>query len=90
MGVDAAGSAYLAGVTISADFPLKDAFDPTFTGDSSNNVFVAKLDATGSTLVYATYVGGAGEGGVSSMSAFAVDPNSDTPTSWARRAPTSR
>ncbi len=75
VGVDAAGSAYLAGVTTSAEFPLKNAFDPAFTGDSSNNLFVAKLDPTGSALVYATYVGGAGEGGVSSMSAFAVDPN---------------
>ena len=75
VGVDAAGSAYLAGVTSSVNFPLKDAFDPTFTGDTHDAVFVAKLDPSGSALVYATYVGGAGDAGVSLMSAFAVDPN---------------
>jgi Beta-propeller repeat len=55
--VDADGSAYVTGQTISADFP-------TSTGvlDASHgglaDAFVAKLDASGSNLVYATYVGG--------------------------------
>ncbi|MBI2322917.1 MAG: SBBP repeat-containing protein [Chloroflexi bacterium] len=55
--VDAAGSAYVAGSTLSTDFPTTaGAFDQTYNG--GGEAFVAKLNATGSTLVYATYMGG--------------------------------
>jgi len=55
--VDSAGSAYVTGFTDSPDFPL------TSLGSlpaGSDHVFVAKLDATGSNLVYADYIGGNG------------------------------
>ena len=53
--VDSTGSVYVAGYTDSADFPLSTIGSlPTHT----NHVFVAKLDATGSNLVYADYIGG--------------------------------
>jgi hypothetical protein len=53
--VDSTGSVYVAGSTDSADFPLATLGSlPT----STDNVFVAKLDPSGSNLVYADYIGG--------------------------------
>jgi hypothetical protein len=57
--VDPVGNAYVTGVTSSSDFPTTaGAFDTTFNG--SFDAFVTKLDAAGSMLVYATYLGGSG------------------------------
>src|SRR5205807_2241996 len=55
--VDAAGNAYVTGLTGSTDFPTVNAVQPAFGGGSSD-AFVAKLDPTGSALVYSTYLGG--------------------------------
>jgi len=53
--VDSSGSVYVAGSTDSADFPLATLGSlPT----AVDHVFVAKLDPTGSNLVYADYIGG--------------------------------
>ncbi|MBI4608743.1 MAG: SBBP repeat-containing protein, partial [Candidatus Rokubacteria bacterium] len=58
--VDAQGSAYVTGRI----------FPPTLMAGVSDNVFVARLDPTGSTLIYSTSLGGSGnESGV----AIAVD-----------------
>ena len=57
--VDSAGSAYVTGRTGSTDFPLADAFQSTCSG--SSEVFVTKLNAAGSELVYSTYLGGNGD-----------------------------
>ena len=58
--VDAAGSAYVTGETESNDFPTTaGAFDTSFNGN--NDAFVTKLNATGSALVYSTYLGGSGD-----------------------------
>jgi hypothetical protein len=60
--VDAAGNAYVVGTTQSLDFPTTaGAFDRT-PGDTFNgpDAFVSKLNATGSALVYSTYLGGGG------------------------------
>ncbi|MEO7658140.1 MAG: SBBP repeat-containing protein, partial [Pyrinomonadaceae bacterium] len=66
--VDAAGNAYITGYTGSTNFPMANAMQPTRTG--FYNAFVAKLNPTGSQLVYSTYFGGTvGEFG----SAIAVD-----------------
>ncbi|HJP91959.1 MAG TPA: SBBP repeat-containing protein [Pyrinomonadaceae bacterium] len=55
--VDASGSAYVTGETFSFDFPTTaGAFDTTFNGFS--DAFVTKLNATGSALVYSTFIGG--------------------------------
>jgi hypothetical protein len=55
--VDAAGSVLVAGTTASADFPTTvGAFDTTANGDL--DVFVTKLNAAGSGLLYSTYLGG--------------------------------
>jgi hypothetical protein len=63
--VDSAGAAYVTGETFSTNFPVLNALDPTFNGDpaDTNNVlkdvFVARLDPSGTNLVFATYLGGA-------------------------------
>jgi hypothetical protein len=49
--VDDAGAAYIGGITSSPDFPTEDA------GRSLPGVFVAKLNPTGTALVYATFIG---------------------------------
>jgi hypothetical protein len=60
--VDAAGNAYVVGVARSIDFPVQNAYSSSLAG--STDAFVAKLDPTGSALVYSTYLGGSGtEGG---------------------------
>jgi hypothetical protein len=56
--VDGTGSVYVAGYTDAADFLLTTVGVPA---TNSNHIFVAKLDATGSSLVYADYIGGNGE-----------------------------
>jgi len=53
--VDASGNAYVTGVTTSLDFPVA---GPYGTPGRSFDAFVAKLDPTGSTLLYSTYLGG--------------------------------
>jgi Domain of unknown function (DUF4347)/Bacterial Ig domain/Beta-propeller repeat/Bacterial cadherin-like domain len=56
--VDAAGSAYVAGVASSSDFPLTaGAADITYGGGEG---FVTKLSPAGSALGYSTFVGGNG------------------------------
>ncbi len=52
--VDSSGNVYLTGYTDSTDFPL------AVLGSlpAGTHAFVAKLDATGSTLLYADYLGG--------------------------------
>lgn len=71
--VDSAGNAYVTGSTLSTNFPTANAFQSTFGGGSSEvgDAFVTKFNATGSTLVYSTYLGGdEGDTGLS----IAVDP----------------
>ncbi len=56
--VDAEGNVYVAGSTDSTDFPL--ATLGSLPGGNTH-VFIAKLDATGSNLIYADYLGGNGQ-----------------------------
>jgi len=56
--VDSSGNAYVTGQADSNDFPTTaGAFQPTFGGGNSD-AYVAKLNPTGSGLVYSTYLGG--------------------------------
>ena len=65
--VDGAGSTYVTGSTGSTDFPTTAGAVKTTNADGSGDAFVTKLDASGSRLVYSTYLGGSfgevGEGG---------------------------
>jgi hypothetical protein len=58
--VDDAGNAYVTGYTGStgASFPVTVGPDTTYTG--SGDVFVAKVNASGSALLYCGYIGGSG------------------------------
>ena len=58
--VDAAGNAYVAGCTDSVDFPTNKAIQPVLGGGS--DLFVTKINASGTALVYSTYLGGTGDG----------------------------
>jgi hypothetical protein len=74
--VDGSGSVYLAGETLSTQFPAAIGTQPfqpqphggTVTGDA----FVAKLDSTGSRLLYFTYLGGSGDDGALDLAVDAV------------------
>ena len=57
--VDNLGSAYVAGVTFSGDFPTTSGcFQNTLRG--SGDAFVSKLAPDGSALIYSTFIGGTG------------------------------
>jgi hypothetical protein len=57
--VDSAGSAYVVGDTSSPDFPTTTgAYQENFNAQSPFTVFVSKLNASGTGLVYSTYLGG--------------------------------
>ena len=53
--VDAQGSAYVTGTTTSAVFPTTPG---AFNTSDNNSAFVTKLDPTGSSLIYSTFLGG--------------------------------
>jgi len=58
--LDSMGNIYVTGSTKNANFPVTSgAFQKVLAG--AQNAFVAKLNAAGSALVYATYLGGSGK-----------------------------
>jgi len=58
--VDSSGNAYITGYTSSSStFPLQSALDSSYNGNT--DAFISKLNASGSALVYSTYLGGSGE-----------------------------
>jgi hypothetical protein len=72
--IDNAGNAYVTGGTLSTDFPITPGAFQTVCGDPDcgfGDAFVAKLDPSGSTLIYSTYLGGS-----SSEIGTAVTPDS--------------
>lgn len=54
--VDGGGAVYVAGDTNASLFPTMGAKDPTYNGGT--DVFVAKIDPSGSALAYSTFIGG--------------------------------
>ncbi|MBI2926127.1 MAG: SBBP repeat-containing protein [Verrucomicrobia bacterium] len=58
---DSEGNAYVTGVTLSTNFPVADALQANFGGGFDSDMFVMKLDASGTNLVYSTYLGGTTE-----------------------------
>src|SRR5438067_154291 len=56
--LDSSGNAYVTGVVGSTDFPTVNPFQPANGG--GYDAFVFKLNASGSALVYSTYLGGSG------------------------------
>ncbi|MBZ5494020.1 MAG: choice-of-anchor D domain-containing protein [Acidobacteriia bacterium] len=75
--VDGAGNVYVTGFTASPDFPTTPtSFQPTcptcVPASRQGDAFVSKLDPTGKTLVYSTFLGGSAQDSGSSIS---VDAN---------------
>jgi hypothetical protein len=56
--IDSSGNTYLTGATDSTNFPTSSPFQVSNSG--SKDAFVAKLNSTGSALIYSTYLGGTG------------------------------
>ncbi len=79
--VDSSGNLYVAGGTDSSDFPTTTgAFSTTFVagycsdlGYNCLEAYVAKFNPTGTSLIYSTYLGGAGYSSVTEPRSLAVD-----------------
>jgi hypothetical protein len=60
--LDASGNIYVVGSTTSLDFPLANSFQSVPPGQNAAgnpaHIFVTKLDPTGSTVIFSTYLGG--------------------------------
>lgn len=72
--VDSLGCAYVAGETYLGDYPTTfGAFDTIFSGEG--DIFVSKLDPSGSNLIYSTFIGGSVDhtDGVEGADGIAVD-----------------
>jgi hypothetical protein len=66
--LDGGGNIYVTGSTESGNFPRQLALQAAFGG--SSDAFVTKLNASGSALVYSTYLGGSG---IDTATGIAVD-----------------
>ncbi|MBC7350173.1 MAG: SBBP repeat-containing protein [Candidatus Aminicenantes bacterium] len=67
LAVDSQGNAYVAGYTDSPNFPLK---NPIQINLGPGNVFITKISASGTGLIYSTCLGGSG---LDSANSIAVD-----------------
>jgi len=93
--VDSALNIYIAGSTTSTDFPPAGSPVQSSNAGGGGDVFIAKLDSAGSTLLFSTYLGGTGTDtpagiGVDSAGNVAVagtTTSSDFPTSSSRFQP---
>jgi hypothetical protein len=54
--VDSSGNAYVTGETTSSDFPTENPYQVSYGGN--DDAFVTKLDSSGNSLIYSTYLGG--------------------------------
>lgn len=73
--VDGAGDAFITGTTNAADLPIVNAAYPQLNATGNYSAFVSKLDPTGETIVYSTYINGQGLNGT--MQSIAVDSLGD-------------
>ncbi len=60
--VDASGDAFVAGGTVSPDFPFSVGAFQTVLKSPAGNAFVFELNPTGNTLIYSSYLGGSSSG----------------------------
>jgi hypothetical protein len=58
--VDSSGAAYLTGSTGSTDYPVTPGALKTTDTDTRSIAFITKLNASGTALIYSTFVGGSG------------------------------
>ena len=76
MALDAAGNVFISGTAAAIGFPTVNAFQPASGTDciafNCTNAFVSKIDPSGSTLIYSTYLGGNKH---DEANAIAIDPS---------------
>jgi uncharacterized protein (TIGR03437 family) len=70
LGTDLQGNIYIAGSTLSPNFPVQSAVQSNLASSIGRNTFVTKLDPSGN-IVYSTYFGGSGDDLATAMT---VDP----------------
>ena len=73
--VDRRGRVYVAGSTVSPDFPQVNPLQPVCAASGREDAFVTKLNASGSALEYSTCLGGASE--TDEAFALAIDEAGD-------------
>ena len=59
--VDGSGNAYVTGAPILTGWATEGAYDTTYNGEFTPRCLRGQVDATGSSLLYATYLGGSGD-----------------------------
>src|SRR5258708_15667917 len=70
------GNACVIGLTVSTDFPILNALQPGYAGPDNaqstgfGDYFVTKLNSEGSGLIFSTYLGGTGGGGVCGVTSY--------------------
>ncbi len=74
--LDSSRNILIAGSTSASDFPTVNAVQSNYTGNAG---FISKIDPSGKTLIYSTYIGGS-FGGSTAFSAIAAD---STGAAWA-------
>ncbi len=77
LALDPTGPVFVLGSTASADFPVTPGASQAAFGGGVYDFFVAKLSSSGSSLIWATYLGGGGDESDSlnhSFGAIATDP----------------
>ncbi len=95
--VSGSGIAYLAGFTVSTDFPTRVAIQPSFGGTPGGSFFgdgfVAKIDTTragNASLIYSSYLGGSGLDEINAVAVAASGPvvtGSTTSTNFPTASP---
>jgi Beta-propeller repeat len=67
--LDSAGNIYVAGTTSSNDFPIRNPYQALRVpgGASDSDVFVTKINPSGSAILYSTYLGGDDDDSVASI-----------------------
>jgi uncharacterized protein (TIGR03437 family) len=76
--IDSQGNAYIAGATLSKDFPMQQPFQAAYKGGggdtrfSGGDGFVAELNPSGSALLFSSYLGGSLD---DRIAALALDPS---------------
>jgi hypothetical protein len=66
----------VSGATSSLNFPIVNAVQPSY-GGSVSDAFVAKLNASGQSFTYSTYLGGGGDRVIEGASGIAIDDAGD-------------
>jgi Beta-propeller repeat/HYDIN/CFA65/VesB-like, Ig-like domain len=84
--VDQSGNVYVSGYTYSSDFPTQNAFQSSSAGGA--DAFVTELDATGSALLFSTYLGGRGQDRALSMTVDATGSTYITGDTYSTNFPT--